>query len=387
MLTMSPMAKSPVGSPTVFFHIGPPKTGTTYIQDLLRHWRKELRSVGVLYPGIPQYSHFSAALDVRGDHGFGIGPGRETPRLAALGAWARLLRQTRGFRGTVVISHEIFASADDHHARAAIEDLHGTDLHLVVTARDPGRQLVSSWQETIKHGSTRAFPAIARRTIARDNLAVPQQIPELLERWGSTLTPDHVHVVTVPPSGTDPKVLWERFATVIGVDGSRFDPSVVPRSNESLGIAEVEFLRRINLALAGRLPHPQYGAVATRLFANSILADLSRSPKPVLPKHLWPAVERLGDDWIEQIKFRGYSVSGDLDDLRPRQRQPVSRNVATEEDIAEVAVQATAELLLQLAQTREPSVVARQSIRNAASRTVAAALGAGRRLRLRRRQA
>ncbi len=378
---MSAMAKSSAGSPTVFFHIGPPKTGTTYLQDLLRHWRRGLREVGVLYPGIPQFNHFSAALDVRGDHGFGIGAGHDVPRIIAAGAWPRLLKKTRSFPGTVVISHEIFATADDEHARCAIEDLRGTDLHLIVTARDPARQLVSSWQETIKHGNTRPFRVVARKTVARDNLAPPQQIPQLLERWGSTLAPDHVHVVTVPPAGSDPALLWERFTSVIGVDAARFDPLQVRRSNESLGVAEIELLRRVNLALAGRLPHPEYGAVATTLFANGILGQLSRSSKPVLPQQLRAAAERLGDDWIEQIELRNYSVSGDLDDLRPHHRDGARPQAASQEDIAEVAAQATAELLLEIAQLRKPSAVARVSMRQAASRSVYAALDAGRRVK------
>jgi hypothetical protein len=190
-----------------------------------------------------------------------------------------------------------------------------------------------------------------------------------------------VHVVTVPPAGSDPALLWERFTSVIGVDVARFDPLQVRRSNESLGVAEIELLRRVNLALAGRLPHPEYGAVATTLFANGILAQLSRSPKPVLPQQLRAAAERLGDDWIEQIKLRNYSVSGDLDDLRPRHRDGARPQAVSQEDIADVAAQATAELLLEIAQLRKPSAVARVNMRQAASRTVYAALDAGRRVK------
>jgi hypothetical protein len=380
---MFDMVASSSARPTVYFHVGPPKTGTTYIQGVLRHWQKELKDAGVLFPGIPRHNHFPAALDARGDYGFGYGGGR-TPRARAAGAWQRLVKKTKGFDGTVIISHELFASADAEHARAAVRDLAGTDLHLVVTARDPERQLISTWQERIRHGNPQSFRSVLRKVEAV-RLSPYQRIPDLLNRWGSTLPADHVHVVTVPPAGSDPTLLWKRFATVIGVDPERFDPSHARRSNKSLGIAEIELLRRVNLALSGRLPHPGYGRIVSRLYAGDILTSISQSPSPTLPEELWPTAEHLSEEWIQQIKRQGYDVSGDLDDLRPRHRKGALPNASSEADVAEAAVQATAELLLEISRLSQPREVARGIARKTATDSANFLQVAARRLKRSRR--
>ena len=68
---------------------------------------------------------------------------------------------------------------------------------------------------------------------------------DVLDRWGAGLPPERVHVVTVPPAGTDPGLLWERFAGLVGIDPDTVDTTVA-RANPSLGAEEVTFLRRVN---------------------------------------------------------------------------------------------------------------------------------------------
>src|SRR3954449_4904830 len=135
------------GRPTVYLHIGPPKTGTSFIQDTLSAWHDELQAAGTLYPSKPARIHFYAALDARGKLGHGIQVGEEHERTQAKGAWNDLIATVKAFEGGAsIISHEVFSSADDEHAQAAVRDLADTDLHLVVTARDPARQVMSAWQ-------------------------------------------------------------------------------------------------------------------------------------------------------------------------------------------------------------------------------------------------
>src|SRR4051812_25942339 len=117
---------SPHGEPPkVFLHIGPPKTGTTFIQTTLRYWHRELRSGGVTVPGGASFDHFLAALDARGDHTFGFGVGGDVKHWRARGAWTRLASTVVRLRGTVVITHELFSTADAQHAKAAIAALGG----------------------------------------------------------------------------------------------------------------------------------------------------------------------------------------------------------------------------------------------------------------------
>jgi hypothetical protein len=78
-----------------FLHIGAPKTGTTYLQSVMRRNRKALAAAGVLYPG-KRNAHFLASMDLR-DSGFA---GYRDP--AARGAWQSVVRRSHKWRGDSV---------------------------------------------------------------------------------------------------------------------------------------------------------------------------------------------------------------------------------------------------------------------------------------------
>jgi hypothetical protein len=346
-------------APTVYLHVGPPKSGTTYIQETLRQRYRELRNAGVLCPEIHTRDEFAAAMDVRGRYGFGADD--DSPR-KAVGAWGRLVRIVRAASGTVVVSHELFATADGEHAARAVADLADTDLHIIVTARDPARQIVSAWQQRVKQGSDHPFASVERRLLGHENVRGAQDLIGVLDRWASSLAPDHVHVVTVPPPGSDPRLLWARFAAVIGVAPDEIEPPDVLRTNEALGIAETELMRRVNAALGGRIPHPRFGRVVTRGFVREILAAQSGSPKAVLPDTVVPAVDKLAESWISVITERGYDVSGDLADLRPRRRTGRGPADASDREVADAAVAAIAGLLVRVAERASDGRSLRQRV-------------------------
>ncbi len=124
---------------TVYLHIGAPKTGTTYLQSRLALNARTLAEHGVHFPSrnlvtSPELSQFRAALDLL-DQDWGGAPGH------AKGGWAALVRRVGRLDGTVVISHEILATAEPHQIAKVVHDLRGSELHVVYSARDQGRQL------------------------------------------------------------------------------------------------------------------------------------------------------------------------------------------------------------------------------------------------------
>ena len=355
-------------TPTVYLHIGPPKTGTTFIQGSLTHWRSELRSAGIVLPGKWNNGQHLAAMDARGDHTAGFGPGSDVPRAGAEGAWARVVSEIQAGSGTAIVSSELFATADEPHARETMRMLADTDLHLLLTVRDPARQLVSAYQQRIKQGRTHEFATVARRLLRRGTLHQTQDVPALLRRWAAGLSADHVHIVTVPPSGSDPSLLWQRFAGVVGIDSTRFGPAP-RRSNESLGGAETEVLRRVNIALGTRLPHPGYAPIVRSVYAEQILAMAIDAPRLAIEDELWPVLEQVAEAWIESLGGTGYDIRGDLDDLRPQRRPGTDAGSVAAEQIADTAIQATADLLVWIAdETRQGPGIDRPLARKAAVR-------------------
>ncbi|MGH3454852.1 MAG: hypothetical protein ACRDPQ_18340 [Nocardioidaceae bacterium] len=345
----------------LFLHVGLPKSGTTFLQDMLRQHRRWLRREGLLYPFDGYRDHFYAALDARGNHQFagGIRPQAE-------GAWPRLVQRSLAFDGRVVISHEILATAKRGAARRARTLLDEREVHVVVTARDPGRQAVADWQEAIKHGRRVPFRGYVRRAglgqapptnrdadapSARDFAA--QRLLHVIDCWAGDLPPERVHIVTVPHSAADPGLLWRRFGDLLGIaDPGRLIPGGEVRKNPRLGVADIEFLRRVNRSLDRRLVADEFGAVAKKLYAQTILPAVSRSEPPVLPDGLFDRADEMAQEWIDGIKSAGYDVRGELEDLRPRRAEGPWPGRWSRDDIIDTAAAATAELLVEITQLR-----------------------------------
>ena len=91
-------------SQKVLLHVGTPKTGTSYLQDVLFRNRETLAAAGITYPATRFDSHFLAALDLMKLPWGGL-------QAEAIGAWDELAAQVREAPGTSIISHEILATA------------------------------------------------------------------------------------------------------------------------------------------------------------------------------------------------------------------------------------------------------------------------------------
>ncbi|PUA82990.1 hypothetical protein [Nocardioides currus] len=308
----------------VYLHIGAPKTGTTYLQDRLMLNSSTLAGHGVHFPTKNRLVdadlfHFRAALDLI-DQDWGGRPGH------AEGAWDTMVRRVRRADGTVVISHEILAPAKPEKIARAMNDLEGSEVHVVYSARDLGRQLPAAWQESVKQGRKWSFDRFLNMVERRKTwFRAAMDLPEVLSSWGAKLPPERVHVVTVPhergPHGDE---LWLRFCTAFGIDPS-WAPLDSERDNRGLGIAETQLIRRLNR----RLDMPiwrdaTYDGLIRQLLAQQVLAN--RDSIPVrLPPHRYDYAEAEGERWIEWIKGSGVDVIGDVEDLRPRRPGPDER--------------------------------------------------------------
>jgi hypothetical protein len=306
------MARS---SSRVFLHVGSPKTGTTFLQDVLWSQRDTAREQGLLLPGERFHDHYLATLDVRDLLDESVQPAR------ARGMWDRLVGEALAWDGNVLISHELFAGATIDQARRAMEALAGrAEVHVVVTARDHVRQISAEWQEHVKHRSAATFADFVRDV--RDDTARTswfwqvQDYAALLERWGAGLPPERLHVVTVPAAGSDPTTLWDRFAGLLGVDPGAFDTEL-ERSNSSLGVEQAELLRRVNVELGDRLPLPgPYPLVVKNVLAHRILEGRDGTRLALGEKDREFAAEA-ARGIADRIAAMGADVVGDLEELVP----------------------------------------------------------------------
>lgn len=336
----------------VFVHVGAPKTGTTYLQNVLWKNRDELSADGLCYPLQSPMEHLAAALDLRqmpwaGKHN----PARE-------GAWERVAARVRAWTGPVaVISNELLGGVTDKQARQAVESLQPAEVHVVFTARDLARQLPSDWQEHLKHRHTVTFEKFVDDLIER-GIDAPRPFGEMfwglhdavrvLGNWSAALPPERIHLVTVPHPGAPKGLLWQRFATLLGVDPARYDTEITG-SNTSIGQAEAEFLRRLNLVLGKQRLGERYDPLVRVGLAEGILARRPDQRRIMLgqDRHEW--VRRRSEEIIQGVRAGGYDVIGDLDELLPgalETAQPHQRPGDTAvQELFDVAVDAVAGVL------------------------------------------
>lgn len=344
--------------PVVFVHIGGPKTGTTYLQELLWTNRAALRQVGLLYPGRGAAAHFMAAQDLTG-HAF---HGHQDSRIR--GAWPRLVEEVRGWPGTSVISHEVLALTDPEAISRAHDALAFADVHVIFTARDLARQIPSVWQEDLKNRHALTFRRMLRGL--RDDDPDPPFLSRLfwrfqdpvpaLARWAAALPPERVHVVTVPPPGADPGLLWERFAATIGLDPRGLELTLPTPANQSMGVVEANLLRRLNVRLGRDFDWPVYEQWVKAGLAGHVLAARPGKLPLRLPaeQHEW--VTQRARRMCAELAAAGYDVVGDLDDLVPSPPEAPARHPdrATDAELVDAAVHALAALIRTLAGVSAP---------------------------------
>ena len=195
----------------------------------------------------------------------------------------------------------------------------GAELHVIYTARDLGKQLVSGWLEGLKNGGADDLATHLARARSGDlPLRAAFDLPVVLGRWLTHLPSRQVHLVTVPPSGGDRTLLWRRFAGVVGLEDS-WVPRDPTRTNESVGVPEAQLLLALNRELGGtnRRGGRDHKLVRRTVVARTLVGR--DSPRVEVPQgdRGWLAADV--ESWIDWLATSGVDLVGDVAELRAAQ--------------------------------------------------------------------
>lgn len=306
----------------VVLHVGLYKTGTTYLQNLLRENRRSLRRAGIYLPPRRREVTF-AALDLIDRQFRGVRDARVP------GGWDRLATAVReSGLPTAIVSEERLSVATPRQVRRAVGSFGSAQVHVVVTVRDLSRVLVSHWQEEVKNGATWTLPEYAEAL--RDPLAagsnpargfwMHEDVTAVLRSWGSAVPVERIHVVTVPPAGSPPGLLAERFGSVAG-----FKPGDVSHegvwSNENVGAVGTELIRRLNQRVGDQMHGIEHERGVKIPLARALAAMPDKGSVDVPAVHREWAAETAAT-FVAEIRAGGYDVVGDLEELRPAASVP-----------------------------------------------------------------
>lgn len=314
----------------VLLHIGPPKTGTTALQNSLANARPALKAQGVLYPG-KKFSHWTPSCSVLGIATTAHPADPPVPPEV----WDRFVARVGRRKDRAVVSSEQFADASPELARRIVDDLGGPDkVRVLLTLRPLAMILPSSWQQSLKSGAPKPMPGALRKVKSRLVKPYDQWLREtldgkndtfwgrfdyagLLRRWSAIVGSERVAVIVVD-SG-DPLRILRDAEQAIGLSADTLQ-RVTTKTNRSLSYEEAALVRQWLVQVEQKLPLPaqQYHQWIRR-GALWGLVD-GRQPGPDehairTPDWALEAVDARTRSMIEAIRSDGVAVYGDLEDL------------------------------------------------------------------------
>jgi hypothetical protein len=341
-------------------HVGLPKSGTSFVQGVMRDNADALAEAGFVLPDYSGQGLFLAVLHL-------------TDRSATWGrseaegerAWQRIVAGTAKHPtgATTIISSETLCLATPAQISQIVADLGEVDIDVVVTVRDLARQVPAEYQEGVKHGRKMSYPAFLRITLAPDpprqqarrqtrrRFWNAQDPVGVLDRWAEAVGPQRVHLVTTPPPGASREELWQRFASAFGAEQV---PVRMPEveANTSLGAVQIEVLRQVNRRVSRQGREAAYGDVVKRLYAGTILRGQA-GEKLCLPARYEDRVRAIAEEWVATLGQRGYHVAGDLADLVPAPGLAGTPVKVSNARALASALDATGELLAEVERLRE----------------------------------
>ncbi|MEO8329093.1 MAG: hypothetical protein ABI586_03720 [Candidatus Nanopelagicales bacterium] len=338
----------------VFMHVGAPKTGTTYLQGILWSNRAALKSAGLHVIGQGRGDHYRGGHDLRD-----LPYNPKDPRPDWTGAWdvlAGLALDSDAMN--VVISDEHLAALTPDQVSRAVKALAPREVHVVYATRNLARLLPSEWQEFVKHRSPLTFADWSQKVFASRQRGPGKWFwsvhdpVDVVKRWSSGVPIDRIHVITLPPPSAEKNELWRRFAGVVGVDpdaATKFDVA----GNDSLGWAEAEVLRRVNIALPESFPRWHHTGLARDVLATKILSPRSRTGRPALPPKVLEQVLARSERSLKGLQSSGCEIVGSLDELKVTDEVGDGEPMPSDEEMLEAAVDGIAGLLVRMGRVRD----------------------------------
>lgn len=320
----------------VFLHVGAPKAGSTFIQNVLWKNRESLGNTGLLLPA-NRKGQDDAMADLR------EASWRDPD---AVWTWDQLAEEAGRWAGDVIITNEGLGGATPEQAARAVASLGPAEVHIIVVARDLWQTLPSMWQQSIRSRSLWSFEEFLRAIEeGRHDAFWNHTANRMFLRWGSLVPPERRHLITLPPPGSPELLLWQRFAGVTGIADNVCDLAR-QAANTSFGALEIELLRRVNHKLGDRYPHrtPYRKVVLEHL--GGVLNKSANDLRFTIGRNRAEWIADLTEERIRELQEFPCNIVGDLGELRPADMtEGVSFDQITEKQVMDLALETIIGLL------------------------------------------
>ncbi len=224
--------------PRYLVHIGPHKTGTTYIQSRLDAARDQLRAVGVVYPATWR------ASDAVPSHLRLFERIRRRELQALQREFAELPVDTVGL---VILSSVDLQYLDEQEMRMLADLLGAPNVTIAYYCRRWSELLPSCWQERVKHGDDQPLAEFLLLLTAHAHRSAIANYGIVLDRYLGVFGAAKVRVVSYSNVADSQVDLADHFvATFLPPLPNGLPPAPEARPNASLAPADIEMIRVLN---------------------------------------------------------------------------------------------------------------------------------------------
>lgn len=225
-------------------HVGQMKSGTTFIQNILRKNRKPLEESGWLYPG-KRFNHQHETYGICGGDIFWV---NERMRENNDEIGKKLIDECKdGLKNkNVLISSEALSSLDSSGIERFVSTFGNPD-EVILTVRDLYRVFPSAWQQDLKGGHSRSleefFELLKTQRKDKSGFWKTYSYGDVVKKWAKICP---VKVIIVPGmSNNKGGALWESFSSTVGLP-TNLDVNIdSSQLNLSLNIETANFVRSL----------------------------------------------------------------------------------------------------------------------------------------------
>ena len=198
--------------PKFIVHIGPPKTGTSSLQEALFHNREHLLAQGYTYPGFGRHPKMP---QLPGHHGIAESLQQRQELPAEFQTWLSQLSADH----RVILSSENFAHVPAAGVQHFLQALGPENVEVIYYARRWEQLLPSVWQELVKHGHSQSYLEFLNHQTSAPMASVYLNYMTALDRWSEGTDLQSPRLFSYDKLRTEGLAIVQHFCTrVLGVD-------------------------------------------------------------------------------------------------------------------------------------------------------------------------
>ena len=331
---------------TVIIHAGFHKTGTTALQHSLQASTEPLKAAGYRYPIVDQGTSQSGSVLALADRGWGWQA--RGSKVIPKKVWTKLVKQTLAGNDNVILSSEFFSELDENQVQQVKTAFTGQNVQIVFTMRALDKLFPSTYQQSLKSGSSYSYEAWLERTVTdyfgdqKTGFWKRNRHAHVISRWMQIFGAANVTIITADES--NPELLFDRFSEYLKLPVGSLKPVAESGLNRSLLLDEIYLLRAINK----NVPKSRNWNAYMTFIRRGTFEQITATPAPKVtaplklrtPKAYAKKIEQIAALEMAELKALDLRVLGDIRDLEVG-TAPVGANA----EVTEIAIEKVAAVI------------------------------------------